>query len=144
VPQGSILGPLLFLVYISDLPNVIEPKAIPMLFADDTSTLITSPNNLQFQSDLNVVFGQLNKWFKSNLLSFQFTNKSTCNSDIQITYKDKQIHTAIPLETSGNVCSGKAVGQYGSRGFHCVLCGAVGIQHRTLEGLRFGVGQMLI
>jgi len=97
VLQCSIWGPLLFLVYINDLPKAIEPKAVPILFAADTSILITSPNNMQFQIDLNVVFGQLNKWFKSNLLPFQFTNKSTCASYIQITYKDKQICTAIPL-----------------------------------------------
>jgi len=61
--------------------------------------LITSPNNIHFQSDLNVVFRQLNKWFKGSLLSLNFdktyfiqsTNKSTCTYDIQITYEDKFI-----------------------------------------------------
>ena len=71
VPQGSILGPLLFLVYINDLPKAVEHKALPILFADDTSILLTSPNNIQMQSDLNLVFEQLNKWFKSNQL-FKF------------------------------------------------------------------------
>jgi len=46
-----------------------EHKAILILFTDDTSVLITSPNNIQFQGDLNVGFGQLNKWFKTNLLA---------------------------------------------------------------------------
>jgi len=42
---------------MNDLPKATEHKAIPILFADDTRILITSPNNIQFQSDLNVVFG---------------------------------------------------------------------------------------
>jgi hypothetical protein len=98
VLHGSILGPLLFLVYINDLPRAVEHKALPILFADDTSILLTSPNNIKMQSDFNEVFVQLNKWFKSNLLLLNFdkalfTNKSTCISDIQIKYEDKQIRT---------------------------------------------------
>ena len=72
MPQGSILGPLLFLVYTNDLPKAIEHKALPILFADNTSIFLTSPNNIQMQKDLNIVFEQLNKWFKSNLLFLNF------------------------------------------------------------------------
>jgi hypothetical protein len=102
VPQGSILGSLLFLVYTNDLPRVVEHKALPILFPDDTSILLTSTKNTQMQSYFNIVFEQLNYWFKSNslLLNFdktyfiQFNNKSKCSSDIQIQYEDKQILTA--------------------------------------------------
>ena len=103
------MGPLLCLVYINDLPKAIGNKAVPIIFAEDISILITSPSNIQFQNDLNIVLGQLNKWFEANLLSLnfnkayliQFINKSTCTSDIQIMCEDKQIHTAIEKNILG-------------------------------------------
>jgi len=49
------MGPLLFLVYMDDLPKAIEHTIIPILFSYDTSILITSPNNIQLQNNLNIV-----------------------------------------------------------------------------------------
>jgi len=64
VLQVSIVGPLLFPLYSNDLPKAIQHKDIPILFAGDTSILITSPNNIQFQGDLNAGFGQINRQLK--------------------------------------------------------------------------------
>ena len=68
VPQGSILGPLLFLLYINDISSVSN-ILFSILFADDT-TLFYSPKNLQELSD--VIHNELSKiieWLNANRLS---------------------------------------------------------------------------
>jgi hypothetical protein len=67
------LGPLLFL-FINDLPKFLNDKSVPILFADDTSILVSHSNPTDFNNNhINTVFKILCDWFKQNLLSLNFT-----------------------------------------------------------------------
>jgi hypothetical protein len=55
-PQRSILGPLPFLLYINDLAKSINDNAEMVLFAEDTSIIVTSPNPIKFENNDNKVF----------------------------------------------------------------------------------------
>ena len=67
VPQGSILGPLLFILYLNDLPRVVKHCKIS-LYADDTCVYIASKGPQQLEEMLNEDLSSMCKWFSHNEL----------------------------------------------------------------------------
>ena len=68
VPQGSVLGPLLFLIYINDLPN-ISAKLSFFLFADDTNIYYESTDLAELEKTVNEELKKLSLWLNLNRLA---------------------------------------------------------------------------
>ena len=68
VPQGSILGPLLFLLYINDITNVSVILHL-ILFADDTSVFFSHHDPTSLTNIIQTELQKLSLWFKANKLS---------------------------------------------------------------------------
>jgi hypothetical protein len=104
VSQGSILGPLLFLLYINDLPNFIKNTSIPILFADDTSIIVKNPNLIQYLNELTLILKNIHEWLTLNLDKTYFMHFSTKNSNTMnrpIIYSDSQIATTTDIKFLG-------------------------------------------
>ena len=96
VPQGSILGPLLFIIFVNSLPDSIHNDCKCVMYADDTTLLLNSSDPTTLQNDLNSNLDKIADWFKANKLTLNIkktklmlfgTKKSLCKfKDVSLKY----------------------------------------------------------
>ena len=108
VPQGSVLGPLLFLLYINDICSAV-PGAKVKLFADDTNLFLYEKDLLSLYAKANASLEYLSKWFIANRLSLSV--EKTCYTVFGAKHLDLQnLELKIDNKTIHLVASCKYLG----------------------------------
>lgn len=114
VPQGSVLGPLLFLVYVNDIAESL--LSTTRLFADDSSLAVTSPSDREIENILNRDLEMISRWANQWLVTFNpnkteviyfSLNKGDTNphlmfNNTQLTYVENHKHLGITFNQNGS------------------------------------------
>ena len=116
VPQGSILGPLLFLIYmyINDLCSAYK-FTTPVLFADDTNLFSSGTDLPAMANNINYELEQISLWLKVNKLSLNvkkthymvFTNKKSRTANLKISIDNQIIDEVCQTKFLGVIIDNK-------------------------------------
>ena len=100
VPQGSVLGPLLFLIYINDIYKS-DPTAAFHLFADDTALFCANKNINQLKNNIKTSLDNIANWLKANKLTLNVDKSKLLCFDLSPACKNNVFDVYIngePLE----------------------------------------------
>ena len=112
VPQGSVLGPLLFLIYVNDLKIHHPDFAKIFLFADDTTLLVRHSNPGTLVEIVNSELRQLCQWFKSNRLSINVDKSHFMFFTLHRHLKSQPVHIVMDNVNLKRTASIKFLGVY--------------------------------
>lgn len=79
VPQGSVLGPLLFIIYINDLEDWLQTDKL-QLYADDTVMYAEGKTEEEVIDQLNTTLERLNNWCEANKITINVRKSKTLSS----------------------------------------------------------------
>ena len=135
VPQGSVLGPLLFLIYINDLHSAIRYSLVHH-FADDTNLLLKNKSLKQMQKHLNIDLKILQNWLKANKISlnagktelilFRHPNKKI-NYEFKITIDGKRLYPSDYVKYLGIIIDSFLNWHFHTNALATKLCRANGM-----------------
>lgn len=96
VPQGSVLGPLIFLLFVNDLPAILQ-EGLVVMFADDTSMLLSARDPVDLQNKTNSILQAYQKWCHNNTLILNI-DKTECVYFSQRRLPSEDLIKILPTE----------------------------------------------
>ena len=107
VPQGSILGPLLFLIYVNDMPSAVSCKLL--LYADDSALLVSGKDTAEIQQRLSSELESVREWLIDNKLSLHLGKTESILFGSKHRLKN---HDTIDVTCAGNTITSKTCVKY--------------------------------